>query len=136
MTFLFAGCSPTAILLKGKLQRLSGNNMPSPDIPREEPPGFAGSVYFFELTPAVNGSPTGENGTYSMKGLRYVARAQADSLGQFHVKLRPGRYSVLIGRNGNYYANITDLDGTINPVTITRKETKLLVLQANWDAVY
>jgi hypothetical protein len=123
-------------LLTGKLQRVTGNNMPSPDIAREEPPGFAGIIYFFAPIMASQADPTREPGVYRMSGKIPVAMTKADSLGQFQIRLKPGRYSVLIGRDGFYYSNITDLDGSINPVTITRRETKQLVLRADWDAVY
>ncbi len=136
LAFFLTACSTSSVLLTGKLQRVTGNNMPSPDIAREEPPGFAGTIYFFEPVMASQADPTREPGVYGMSGKMPVAKTMADSLGQFHIRLKPGRYSVLIGRDGFFYSNITDLDGSINPVTITRRETKQLVLRADWDAVY
>jgi hypothetical protein len=129
-------CSLPGVVLKGQLQRVSGNNMPSPDLPAEEPPGFAGTIWFFEPTAVNQADPTLEQGVYRMTGKTPLAKAEADSIGQFQVRLKPGKYSVLIGRNGLYYSNITDLDGSINPVTINRKETAILKLRADWDAVY
>jgi hypothetical protein len=136
LAFFISACSTSGVLLKGKLQRVTGNNMPSPDILREEPPGFAGTIYFFEPTIANQADPAREPGVYRMSGKIPVAMTKADSLGQFQIRLKPGRYSVLIGRDGLYYSNITDLDGSINPFTINRRETKQLVLRADWDAVY
>jgi hypothetical protein len=136
LVFFFSSCSTSRVLLKGKLQRVTGNNMPSPDILREEPPGFAGTIYFFEPTIANQADPALEPGVYRMSGKTPVATTKADSFGQFRIRLKPGRYSVLIGKDGFYYSNITDLDGSINPLTINQRRTELLVLQADWDAVY
>jgi hypothetical protein len=136
LAFFISACSTSGILLKGKLHRVTGNNMPSPDIFREEPPGFAGTIYFFEPTIANQADPAREPGVYRMFGKIPVATTKADSLGQFQIRLKPGRYSVLIGRDGLYYSNITDLDGCINPFNINRRETKPIVLRADWDAVY
>jgi len=140
MFFLFvlfiSSCSLQRGFLKGKLQRVSGNNMPSPDLPAEEPPGFAGTIWFFEPTAVNQADPTREQGIYRMTGKIPLAKAEADSTGKFQVRLKPGRYSVFIGKNGLYYSNITDLDGTINPIMINRKETPILKLRADWDAVY
>jgi hypothetical protein len=140
MLFLFVlffiSCSSPRVVLKGQLQRVSGNSMPSPDLPAEEPPGFAGLIWFFEPTAVSQADPTREQGVYRMTGKTPLAKAEADSTGQFQVRLKPGKYSVLIGRKGLYYSNITDLDGSINPVTINRKGTPILKLRADWDAVY
>jgi hypothetical protein len=132
----FISCSLPRVVLKGQLQRVSGNSMPSPDFPPEEPPGFAGTIWFFEPTAVSQADPTREKGVYRMTGKIPLGKAEADSAGQFQIRLKPGRYSVLIGRNGLYYSNITDLDGSINPVTISRKESIILKLRADWDAVY
>jgi hypothetical protein len=132
----FISCSLPRVVLKGQLQRVSGNSMPSPDLPAVEPPGFAGTIWFFEPTAVSQADPTREQGVYRMTGKIPLGKAEADSAGQFQIRLKPGRYSVLIGRNGLYYSNITDLDGSINPVTISRKESIILKLRADWDAVY
>jgi len=136
IVFFINSCSLPGVVLKGKLQRVSGNNMPSPDLAAEEPPGFAGTIWFFEPTAVSQADPTREQGVYRMTGKKPLAKADADSAGQFKVKLKPGRYSVLIGKNGRYYSNITDLDGSINPITINRKGTPILKLRADWGAVY
>ena len=136
VVFLLAACNTSKVVVRGKLQRLSGNHMPSPELPAEEPPGYPGTVYFFEPILANQASPTREPGVYALSGRKPVARAVADSLGQFQVRLKPGRYSVLIGRRNLFYSNITDLDGTINPFVVGRGKSGQLLLRADWDAVY
>jgi hypothetical protein len=93
-------------------------------------------VYFFEPILTNQASPTREPGVYAMPDRKPVARALADSLGQFQIRLKPGRYSVLIGRRDLFYSNITDLDGTINPFVVGRGKSGQLLLRADWDAVY
>jgi hypothetical protein len=134
--FLLTGCKTSGVLIEGKLQRISGNYMPSPDLPTEPPPGYSGKVYFFEPVLSSQASLTRNPGMYSMKGRIPVAVAVADSSGHFKVRLKAGRYSVLIGRNDLFYSNITDLDGTINPYVVMRGKLSPLLLRADWDAVY
>ena len=134
--FLITGCKTPGVLIEGKLQRVSGNYMPSPDLPAEAPPGYPGKVYFFEPVLSSQASLTRNPGLYSMNGRKPVAVAVADSSGQFKVRLKPGRYSVLIGRNELFYSNINDLDGTINPFVVVRGKPSPLLLRADWDAVY
>ncbi|MEY3244942.1 MAG: hypothetical protein RL253_80, partial [Bacteroidota bacterium] len=50
--------------------------------------------------------------------------------------LKPGKYSVLLGKNGQYYSNISDLEGLINPIEINKSSKKPLVLKADWGAIY
>jgi hypothetical protein len=50
--------------------------------------------------------------------------------------LKPGKYSVLIGKESQFYSNISNLDGLINPVVVEKKNNKPLVLKADWGAIY
>jgi len=130
------GCNPSKVLVKGKLQRVIGNQMPSPDLPSEEASGFVGYVFFFEPTSINAGSPTGEQGVFLMSDKTLVAKTLANKQGQFKVKLKPGKYSVLIGKESQFYSNISNLDGLINPVVVEKKNNKPLVLKADWGAIY
>lgn len=133
---LLPACKSSGVLIIGKLQRITGNNMPSPDLQAEEPPGYAGKVYFFDPVLAGEASLTRDPGLYSLNGKNPRAIATADSSGQFRVRLKPGRYSVLIGQKNLYYSNIIDLDGTINPFVVVRGKNIPLILRADWDALY
>jgi hypothetical protein len=132
----FLGCGATKVLVTGKLQKPSGNQMPSPDLPNETPAGVSGFVYFFEPTLVNMGVPTGEVGTFLMTNKKLIAKSLANKEGLFNVKLRPGNYTIMIGRGSDYYSNISNLEGFINPVVIGKKDNKPLVLSADWDAIY
>jgi hypothetical protein len=41
-----------------------------------------------------------------------------------------------LGKNGQYYSNISDLEGLINPIEINKSSKKPLVLKADWGAIY
>jgi len=129
-------CSSAKVLVAGKVQRIMGNQMPSPDLANEEPGGFSTTVYFFEPTLVNMGLPTGEQGVFMMTDKKLVAKVLAEKDGSFKLKLKPGKYSVLLGKEGQYYSNISDLEGMINPVEINKSSKKPLVLKADWGAIY
>jgi hypothetical protein len=133
--FLFS-CSSSKVLVGGKVQRIMGNQMPSPDLANEEPGGFSTTVYFFEPTLVNMGMPTGEQGVFIMTDKKLVAKVLAEKDGSFKLKLKPGKYSVLLGKDGQYYSNISDLEGLINPIEINKSSKKPLVLKADWGAIY
>ncbi len=132
----FLGCSGTKVVVTGKLQKPTGNQMPSPDLPNEIPAGMSGFVYFFEPTLVNMGVPSGEVGTFLMTNKILIAKSLANKEGFFKVKLRPGNYTVMIGKNGQFYSNISNLEGFINPIVVEKKDNKPLVLSADWDAIY
>ena len=136
MVALFLNCSNSKVLVRGKLQKPTGNQMPSPDLPNETPAGVSGFVYFFEPTLVNMGLPTGEVGTFLMTNKTLIAKSLANKEGLFKVKLRPGNYTVMIGKNGQFYSNISNLEGFINPIVVEKKDNKPLVLSADWDAIY
>jgi hypothetical protein len=129
-------CSSAKVLVAGKVQRIMGNQMPSPDLANEEPGGFGTTVYFFEPTLVNMGLPTGEQGVFMMTDKKLVAKVLAEKDGSFKLKLKPGKYSVLLGKDGKYYSNISDLEGLINPIEINKSSKKPLVLKADWGAIY
>lgn len=135
IAFLFS-CSSAKVLVAGKVQRIMGNQMPSPDLAKEEPGGFSTTVYFFEPTLVNMGLPTEEQGVFMMTDKKLVAKVLAEKDGSFKLKLKPGKYSVLLGKDGQYYSNISDLEGLINPIEINKSSKKPLVLKADWGAIY
>jgi hypothetical protein len=134
MTIL--GCGASKVAINGKVQRIIGNQMPSPDVKNEEPGGFAATVFFFEPTLMNMGVPTGEQGLFLMTNKKLVAKVLCEKDGSFSLKIKPGKYSVLLGKEGQYYSNISSLDGLINPIDINKKENKPIVLRADWGAIY
>jgi hypothetical protein len=132
----FLGCGPAKVAVSGKVQRIMGNQMPSPDVKNEEPAGFAATVFFFEPTLMNMGVPTGEQGLFLMTNKKLVAKVLCGKDGSFKLKIKPGKYSVLLGKDDQFYSNISNLDGLINPIDIIKKGNKPLVLRADWGAIY
>ena len=130
------GCGGAKVQITGKVKRVMGNQMPSPDVINEEPAGFSTTVYFFAPTLMKMGMPTGEQGVFLMTDKKLVARSLAEKDGSFKLKLRPGKYSVLLGKDGQFYRNISSLDGLINPIEINKSSKKPIVLYADWGAIY
>jgi hypothetical protein len=130
------GCGASKVLVTGKIQRVVGNQMPSPDLENEEPGGFSTTVFFFEPTLMNMGMPTGEQGVFLMTNKKLVAKVLAEKDGSFKLKLKQGKYSVLLGKDGQYYSNISDLEGLINPIHIIKGNNKPIALRADWGAIY
>jgi hypothetical protein len=133
---LLSGCSPKTIRLTGVVWRVSGNQMPSPDMPTPSFAGYATRVYFFAPTRLKDARRAGPGGFYSNIPSPLVAQATTDAKGRFRIRLAPGRYSMFIGKDSLYYANIFDGDGFLNPVVIARDGKRRIELKADWDARY
>ena len=131
-----AGCSQKTVGVSGVVWRVTGNQMPSPDMPMPSYGGFATQVYFFSPTAQRDARRAGTGGFYANIPSMLVARASTDAQGRFRVRLAPGRYSVFIGRDSLFYANILDGDGILNPVVIGREAKRNIELKADWDARY
>lgn len=120
----------------GSVVRVSGNQMPSPDIRIDEPVGFKTTVYFFEPFRSVKkeGSPFVFFNSIQAKE---VAKVVTDDYGRFRVKLLAGTYSVVIQKDtSSFYSNITDGEGFVNKWTFVKGRKYELPLKADWDAVY
>lgn len=130
------GCGTAKVTVNGKVQRISGNQMPSPDLENEPPAGFTTTVFFFEPTLMNMGFPTGEQGIFLMTNKKLIAKVLCREDGGFTLKIKPGKYSVLLGKDGQFYSNISSLDGLINPIEIHKKDNQPIFLRADWGAIY
>lgn len=136
LLFSLVGCGGAKMQVTGMVKRVMGNQMPSPDLINEEPGGFSTTVYFFAPTLMKMGTPTGEQGVFLMTDKKLVSKSLAKKDGSFKLKLNPGKYSVLLGKDGKFYSNISSLEGLINPIEINKSSKKPIVLKADWGAVY
>jgi hypothetical protein len=41
-----------------------------------------------------------------------------------------------LGKDGQFYSNISSLDGLINPIEINKSNKKPIALMADWGAIY
>jgi hypothetical protein len=131
-----AGCSRKTVRVSGVVWRVTGNQMPSPDMPTPSYGGYATQVFFFSPTNLRDARRVGQQGFYAYIPSSLAAKASTDAEGRFRVRLTPGRYSVFIGKDSLFYANILDGEGYLNPVLIGRDGKRRIELKADWDARY
>jgi hypothetical protein len=110
--------------------------MPSPDLPDPVYPGFKTKIYFFQPVSVAAASPVNQGGMYGRINGTLSGTAASNDQGRFSIRLKPGRYSVLIGNDSFYYSNIRDGAGVLNPVDIPASKKFRLRLRADWDATY
>jgi hypothetical protein len=131
-----AGCARDTVRVTGEVLRIRGNQMPSPDLPDPVYPGFKTKIYFFQPVSATAAIPVNQGGMYRRINGQRSATAESDDQGRFRLRLKPGKYSVLIGNDSLFYANIRDGAGYLNPVEIPASRKFSLRLRADWDATY
>lgn len=132
----FSGCSIRQILLVGHISRVTGNQMPSPDLPPLSYAGYPTNVYFFKPISPQDARRMSVPGFFDRIGQPLVARVATDERGLFRLRLPPGRYSVLIGKDSLFYTNIIDGDGFLNPIVVASGRRMRLELKADWGANY
>ena len=81
-------------------------------------------------------TPVSQGGMYSRINGTLSGTAASNDKGRFSIRLKPGRYSVLIGNDSLYYSNIRDGAGMLNPVDIPSSGKFHIRLRADWDASY
>lgn len=113
-----------------------GNQMPSPDVPIQGNPGVSVPIYFFEPIDMQKVTPGVGIGEFTSVVVAPIRTVQSAKDGRFKLKLPAGRYSVLLGKNGQYYSTVYDLDGTINPIVVEKGKKNEWVFRADWEATY
>ncbi|MBK7626032.1 MAG: hypothetical protein IPJ16_02320 [Bacteroidales bacterium] len=73
--------------------------------------------------------------SYNSVNSKLIAKCNADQVGFFQVTIDPGKYSIFIKENDKFYANSTDGQGVINPVTVKTDSASTMVLILDY-AVY
>lgn len=129
-------CSRDTVRVTGQVLRVRGNQMPSPDLPEPVFPGLSTGIYFFEPAQGSVAMRTGQEGVYSSINAKLLKETRSDASGRFSVRLKPGRYSVLLGKDSLFYTNIRDGKGFLNPIDVSPKRPAEIILRADWDAHY
>lgn len=130
------GCARDSVRVTGEVVRIRGNQMPSPDLPDPVYPGFKTNIYFYQPVSLNMATPVNPGGMYSRINGILSGTAASNAQGRFSIRLKPGRYSVLIGNDSLYYSNIRDGAGVLNPVDIPSSRKFHIRLRADWDATY
>lgn len=122
--------------IEGMVIKVSGNQMPSPDIPRTPQKGFKTTLYIYELTNLSQVVKQNESAFYSTINSKFVTKVETKEDGKYKVSLPEGKYSLFVKKGELFYANIFDGEGNIAPVTIEKGKMTTVVTKVDYDAVY
>ena len=122
--------------IEGMVIKVSGNQMPSPDIPKTPQKGFKTTLYIYELTNLSQVVKQNESAFYSTINSKFVTKVETKEDGKYKVSLPEGKYSLFVKKGELFYANIFDGEGNIAPVTIEKGKMTTVVTKVDYDAVY
>ena len=120
----------------GSVVEKRGNHMPGPDRPKSMGRAVERDVLIYPVLTTDQVTAT-ENGFYSNISSQPVKTARSDKQGRFCVYGLPnGTYSVLVREPKGLYANLQDIDGRINPVTVEKQRVANVAIQITHQAVF
>jgi hypothetical protein len=80
---------------------------------------------------------TGENGFInSVRDVKPVKRVKSGKDGKFCASLPVGQYSVLVQEPNGLYANLSDSQGNINPVSVEKGKKAQTTVEITHQAVF
>lgn len=120
--------------IRGQVIWKSGNQMPSPDRPASAAKGVKREVWIYQLTNQNQAEP--QEGFYRNIRTKRVRKVVTDASGRFKVKLAPGRYSLFTKEPQGLWANLTDGQGNIFPVTVRKGKYEEIQFEINYAAVF
>ena len=122
--------------IEGYVYRVSGNQMPSPDIKRAPPKGIKTTIYIYELTKTSQTKAGPEASTYQSINTKLVKKVTSNAKGYFKVKLPAGKYSLFTKDGELFYANLFDEANHIAPVEVKSKAFTKIEIKMDKGAVY
>jgi hypothetical protein len=120
--------------IKGNIYRVSGNQMPSPDLAPAKPKGMKAILAVFELTNINQLKSIGK--FYETPPTKRIKEMQTNEDGSYKVKLKPGLYSLFVKIDSLYYSNVFDDKFNIHPVEVKKGKWALDNFKVSYDAVY
>lgn len=122
----------------GVVREKRGNYMPSPDSPRQNPDGspVVREVLIFPLL-NMNQVEAGENGFINSVGdAKPVKTVTSGKDGKFCVSLPIGQYTVMVREPKGLYANLSDSQGNIFPVSVQKSKSISVTVDITHQAVF
>ena len=119
----------------GSVNMITGDQMPSPDVKREQPKGVKTKIYIYEITTTSQVENTKEASFYSFIRTKLVKIVESDEKGYFKTSLAAGAYSLFSKKDGLFYANLFE-GNNINPVIVPANEFAHIVFNISYNAVY
>ncbi|MFT2007082.1 carboxypeptidase regulatory-like domain-containing protein [Pontibacter sp. 13R65] len=122
--------------IAGRVLWVSGNQMPSPDVPRSSgKKGIQRQVFIYQLTKGAQATTT--DGVFHTKiQTNLVTQVVTDANGYFAVSLEPGRYSIFTKEEQGLFANLFDGENNIYPVEVKQGEVTQVEFLINYNATY
>ena len=122
--------------LEGHVYRISGNQMPSPDIKPKAPKGIKTTLYIFDLTNLNQVTRQNQSAFYAAVRTKLIKKIETDTNGYFKVNLPTGNYSLFTKKGELFYANTFDGNNNIAPVQVLPKKITQVEVKMDYDASY
>jgi hypothetical protein len=122
--------------VKGKIILQKGNFMPSPEGKPKVGIGVKREIAFFEPTRDDQTEQGKGPGFYKKIYTKRVLRLFSDNQGCFVAKLKPGKYSMFVKEEGQWYANSFGPNNEIFEVEVKAGEVSELEFRINHGAAF
>jgi hypothetical protein len=122
--------------IEGHVYRISGNQMPSPDIKPSPLKGVRTTLYVYGLTNLSQVLRHDQGPFYESVQTRLIRKVETDSTGYFKIQLPVGRYSLFTKKGTLFFANWFDGNNNIAPVEVVAKKMTKVVFKIDYDASY
>lgn len=131
--FVFAGCRSGMAVVRGKVTQVSGNQMPSPDLPLGSPAQpFATRL---ALCPPVTANFSQANPQLLEQLPANTTIFKSNKDGSFTTRVKAGTYTLLVETGAGWWAPYVR-GTTLYPITLERGRDTTLKLLVTVDAVY
>lgn len=137
---LFIACKPSQSKTSfqgicGTVLFKSGNHMPGPDRPQPKGQPVVREVLIYELT-KIDQTEATDDGFYTKINTRLIKKVKSDKDGKFCVSLPAGSYSVFVQEEKSLYANLSDGQNNIFPVTVEKNRRSTIAFDISYQAVF
>ncbi len=122
--------------IKGVVQSVTGNQMPSVDLKKSGPKGFPTAVFFYEPTNISQITRHDLQPLYNTVLTKFISTVQTDSTGAFVAELPVGTYSVFVQVDKLFFANNFDIRNNISLVTVEEGKLTEIKILVNNNAAY
>lgn len=112
--------------------------MPSPQAPGKPSSGkgVRRKIAFFKPTKMDQAEEARPGGFYKNVKSRLVKQTESNGEGCFAIDLEPGKYSMMVWEEGNWYANSYSTNGTIMEVEVLADQQIIVEFKINHSAFY
>ncbi|MBL7845103.1 MAG: carboxypeptidase regulatory-like domain-containing protein [Cyclobacteriaceae bacterium] len=120
--------------IKGKVEWISGNQMPGPDQPPSKPLGIKREIWIYQATTIDQVSMDGV--FFSDIPTFLVKKVKSNKKGCFKATLPPGDYSLFIKEKYGLFANRFDGQNRVNCLTVKPGEFIEITIRVDYEAAY